>query len=270
MNPVLKAIELVLHLIPYHVLTKACSNPSLAPIIIKFLDGILLEESQDATVTNGPIAGSKLILNIKKHKYFWLGTYEPWVQKAISQYLQPGMYAWDIGAFIGYYTLLMRRVAGFGRIVAIEPDPESFSILKKHLTINGYEDVVTLPVAVGARQGRVRLERVPGGPSQTKVVECDNGEFNQITLDDLLDRFPAPGVVKMDIEGAEADALAGGTRLLEEIRPVWIIELHGYQGEQALKQLRKAGYQIMRIDKWVGPSADLLGGGSEHVVALPL
>ncbi len=269
MNLAVMVTGLVAHLVPHRLALAILDLPPLARAVIRLLNTILPEGLQQVNVASGAIAGSRLLLDPRKQKYFWLGTYEPWVQEAILRHLEPGMHAWDVGAFIGYHTLLMRRVAGPGRVIAIEPDPVSRANLQQHLGINGGEDVVVLPVAVGAHRGRARLERLRGCPSGTKAVECEGGVCEVITLDGVLERFPAPGLVKMDIEGSEADALAGATRLLSEIRPVWVLELHGQAGEDSIKSLRKAGYEITHIGKWAEVAAELLGGGSKHVVALP-
>lgn len=270
MNLATKSIGLVVRFVPRRLALSAFGFPLLARAVTILLNTILAEGLQEVGVASGPIAGSRLRVDIKKHKYFWLGTYEPWVQEAILRYLQPGMNAWDVGAFIGYHTLLMRRVAGPGRIVALEPDPVNRANLEYHLALNGADDVAVLPMAAGAFRGRARLELVPGGPSQTKAVRCEGGQCEMDTLDSLLERFPAPKVVKMDIEGGEADALAGAARLLEETRPVWILELHGLAGQYSVERLRKAGYAVARVGRWVKAASNFWGGGAEHVVAFPV
>ncbi len=179
------------------------------------------------------------------------------------------MHLWDVGAFNGFLTLLMRKAAGRDDVLAIEPDSVNRGQLLANLHANGFEDVAVLPVAIGARAGLGQVRRSEERPSQTTVIESDIGDCEIVALDDLLIRFPAPGLIKLDVEGAELDALAGASRLLHELRPVWILETHGSAGVQALDRLKAAKYNIARIGKWNAAAAQLIGGGIDHFVATP-
>lgn len=269
MNLFVRCVGLTGRLLPKCFLNTLYERPKAAQMIIKFLNRIVDESIQEVVIVTGPIAGLKLFINLRKQKYFWMGTYEPWVQEAIVQYLRPGMHAWDIGAFIGYHTLLMRKIAGPHRIIAIEPDPLSRDWLEQNLQLNGYEDVTIHPVAVEGHAGRVRLEHVPDGPSQTSVVNCEEGECEAVSLDLLLESLVPPDLIKMDIEGAESAAFSGAANVLKKIRPVWIVELHGKRSAQAIEHLLAANYKITHIDRWIPSAAELIGGGSEHILAIP-
>jgi FkbM family methyltransferase len=241
--------------------------PTVARAIRSLLNAALPGGIQQVKVVSGPLAGTRMVLDLRAEKYFWLGTYEPAVEASLLEYLKPGMAAWDVGAFIGYHTLLLRTVAGPGRVVAVEPDPANLARLRRHLSENGADDVRVIPAAAGARPGKGQLNRRDGHPSETRVISAGSGPCEVVTLDGLLDHVPVPGLVKMDVEGAEADVLAGAPQLLEKIRPVWIIELHGAGGAQAVSLLRQAGYRVAALDA-AGPVPDGLPTAmTTHVVA---
>jgi FkbM family methyltransferase len=213
-------------------------------------------------VAGGGLAGLRLWLNLRREKYLWLGTYEPWVQEAMAHYLRPGDWAWDIGAFIGYHMLFMWRLGA--NVVALEPDPDNFARLTKNLEANGAYSVKALRLAAGEMQGRARLRRVNGHPSITSSVESSNyGECSVVTLDSRAVDLPPPRLVKIDVEGAELEVLRGAVRVLREARPVWIIEVHGSVDHVT-------GYQVRRIGKGVGFDLHLPVGGPSHLLALPL
>lgn len=257
-------------MVPRRLMLGVYSIPGVARTLRAFLNALVPNGMQGVRVVAGPLAGARLVLNLKREKYLWLGTYEPWVQDVILRHCQRGVWTWDVGAFIGYHTLLMRRAAGAGRVLALEPDPVNRLRLEQNLALNGAQDVTVLPVAVGERPGTVGLERIAGKPGQTKITaDLSGGVVEVVTLDSLLEHRPPPGVVKMDVEGAEAAILAGAPRLLREVRPVWIVELHGEEGAWAAKCLREAGYSLSAIGKGVDVSADLPVGGPAHVVAVP-
>jgi hypothetical protein len=90
-----------------------------------------------------------------------------------------------------------------------------------------------------------------------------------MTLDGLLERFPAPAVLKMEEEGGEASALRGAAKLVEEVRPVWLLEVPGAEGLPAVTRLQQAGYKVQRIDGQTDDKAALRVDSSSQVVALP-
>jgi FkbM family methyltransferase len=256
-------------LIPRRMSLGVYRIPPVARAIRRVLNSALPAGLQGVRVISGPLAGSRLTLDLQTEKYFWLGTYEPHVEASLRRHLKPGMNAWDIGAFIGYHTLLLRRLASPGRVIAVEPDPANLARLRRHLTANDANDVTVIPAAAGAAGGRGQLARRVGHPSETRVISTARGDCDVVTLDALLGRFGPPGLVKIDVEGAEADVLAGAARIVEEIRPIWIIEVHGERGAGAVSILRGAGYRVARLEA-PGEDADgLLVHGARHLVATP-
>lgn len=165
-------------LIPGNVALRMYDVPWLAGSIRQILNALVPQEPEAVEVARGPLAGVRLILDLRREKYLWLGTYEPWVQDVIVARLRPGDVAWDIGAFVGYHTLLMRRVCGPGSVVAVEPDTSNRARLVVNLAANGATDVYVVGKAVGAREGTARLRRHEVHAPQAQVAadgEIDRG-----------------------------------------------------------------------------------------------
>lgn len=137
------------------------------------------------------------------------GKYERGTTRLITNLLQPGMAMVDIGAHIGYYTLLgARAVYPKGHIYALEPDPSLLQLLRKNVKVNGYEQLVTIvPKACTSSSGKASFYE---GSLYTDI----NGaglSVDTISLDEFFSAggWPRIDLVKMDIEGAEKEALDG-------------------------------------------------------------
>jgi FkbM family methyltransferase len=256
-------------LIAARVLRQVYRLPWLVGALRGAMNAFVPNRLTEVRVASGPLRGARLEVNLRAGKYWWLGTYEPWVQEAIMAVLRPGSHAWDVGAYFGYHTLLMRRVAGAHRVIALEPDPSNRAHLERHLALNDATDVTVLPVAAGAAPGRGRVEvyRVPSG-NEVVPVNDGAGELEIVTLDGLLDRYPPPSLIKVDVEGAEDAVLAGARRVLEDVRPTWIIELHSTDATP-LARLQRAGYTVEVGGRRASDAVRALPGGPVHLVAHP-
>jgi FkbM family methyltransferase len=212
-------------------------------------------------IAAGPLAGDYLLLDLKVDKDLWLGTYESQLERAIQAEARPGMTAYDLGANVGYVTMLLARAVGeSGTVVAIEAMPDNVSRLQEAVRLNGMTGRVTvLAKAVGARQGRDRFlvhaspgmgrlgEPLPGERGFQSSVEVD-----VVTIDGLVDQegFPVPDVLKIDVEGGEIAALEGMRQVLSRATPVLLIETHHRQAGEAVRaQLTAAGYSLFDLDR---------------------
>jgi len=136
----------------------------------------------------------------------------------------------DVGANIGYYTCLARG-AGL-QVVAVEPLSRNTMVLFKNLEANGWDDVEVFPLGLGQTSRVVELYGDSTGASLVRgwagASDHSREHIAVSTLDIIVkDRFAGKRVVvKMDIEGAELDALRGATSLLSSHpAPVWMIEV---------------------------------------------
>jgi FkbM family methyltransferase len=257
--------------LPDTAIRKICRSPRLAHWVVALANYACDGELQlgPLAIVTGPLRGHTFYVELPRQKYFWLGTFEPWVQQAICEQLRAGSIAWDIGAFTGFHTLLMRKIAGNSRVVAVEPDHENRRILYENVRLNGYGDVQVINSPVLGHAGAARLERDADRPSMTWAAADSSGDLKGVGLDDLLAICPAPSLVKMDIEGMEGEALAGAEKLVRYVRPVWIVEKHGEGGEHAQLTLQAAGYEVTPIGWWFPQAAELVGGGGAHFLAIP-
>src|SRR3989338_7804834 len=111
-------------------------------------------------VAGGLARGLRLRLDLKTEKYFWLGTHEMPVQRALAREVQPGWTVYDIGAHVGFFTLaLARQVGAGGRVLAFEPLPANLSVLRENLAMNPAvsANVQVIEAAVARESGRASL-----------------------------------------------------------------------------------------------------------------
>ena len=197
------------------------------------------------TVAAGGLAGVNLLLDLQQEKDYWLGTYEPELQAAAAELVKPGMTVYDVGANIGYISLLLaQRLGAHGRVYAFEALPANLERLEANLELSGYAGRVTVvPAAVVEQERQVRflvgpsggMGKADGSAGRQDVAYSQSIEVAGLSLDSFVyrDGNPAPQVVKMDIEGGEVLALPGMRRLLEEARPLVLLELHGQEAARA-------------------------------------
>ena len=196
------------------------------------------------------------------------GDLETGVQEALRRHVRPGDVVYDIGANLGFMTLVAARLGA--RVEAFEPLPESAAAVRRSAALNGFTDVRVHELAVAARSGRARFLRVDEG-SWSHLADRGRhvrttGELDVrvVALDDLRGELAPPAVVKVDVEGSELAVLAGAAALLADARPVLIVETHETNAEVAAA-LEAAGYEISNLD---GP-LPVRDAGPTHVLALP-
>jgi FkbM family methyltransferase len=161
----------------------------------------------------------------------------------------PGMVCWDIGANVGYYTILFAELAGQdGKVFAFEPFPRNVELLRRHVEINGYRNVRVLPCALGDRDGEAKFDP---GPDRSMGHLSDEGELRVACwrADTLLatGQIQAPDVIKIDVEGAEAKVLLGA-RLALARGPVVFLATHGKGAHrECLEIFAEWGYQVRAL-----------------------
>lgn len=157
---------------------------------------------------------------IQRYLYYF-GIWEPDVTAVLGSRLREGDVLVDIGANIGYYTLLGARLVGAnGLVVAVEPAPKIMSELTANIRANNLTNVRTRQVALSDHAGRLRLfDGPPDNIGHTSLVPTDGPsiEVDVTTGAELLADID-PGrirLIKVDVEGAELEALKGLVPVLE-------------------------------------------------------
>lgn len=201
------------------------------------------------------------------------GYWENWVTEVFLANLAPGMTVVDIGANIGYYSLLAAAHIGpAGRLYCFEANPNTADLLFSNLEINGYLDrAQVLSKAVYSKSTQIQFncfEKHQGGSSiwvdEMEVREGLRDNLEKITVDTVsLDEFFAPGtrvdLIKVDAEGAEPYILQGAKRVLEENRNIRILmEFNLAQLQRSLwlenaykklvDEIRELGFTIYLIE----------------------
>ena len=212
-------------------------------------------------ITAGGLQGLSLYLDLSQEKDYWLGTYEPDLQWAIQELVQPGQTAYDVGANVGYVSLLLaRRVGRQGAVIAFEPFPANVERLKQNLA--AHADLARLDVVAAAVvEATQTVSFLIGASDDTGRVVAGEAEapasgnwlaVQGVALDELAfeQGYPPPQVVKIDVEGGEVAVLRGMKRLLHQVRPLVLLETHTQACTEAAWQLlSQAGYRLCWMKK---------------------
>jgi FkbM family methyltransferase len=213
-------------------------------------------------ILSGRLRGKKWTVGSSIHGC-WLGTYEYDKQVFFSRTVSPRSTVFDIGANVGFYTLLASELVGpDGEVFAFEPLPRNLNYLRKHLEINKVNNVTVIEAALSDKSGLAFFDPGPRG-EMAHIASSGRIQVKTYTLDDLfeLGHLPLPKFIKMDIEGAEFDALCGAKSLLSKAHPTIFLASHGDTVHRACCEfLQSFGYQLVSID---GNSLD----SSREVVA---
>lgn len=203
---------------------------------------------------------------------------DPSLLRLVTEFVQPGHTVWDIGANVGLFAFTAARRAGpTGRVVAVEADTWNVALLRRsaELSTSAAAPVDVVPTAVSDGIGIARFNiavrsrstnHLEGyGSTQTGGVR-ETHLVPTVTLDHLLNHFPPPDVLKIDIEGAEALALSKATAVLEQ-RPVILCEVDAENADAVRELLLPHGYCFYDGQQHRGgaPLADL----PYSTVALP-
>lgn len=206
-------------------------------------------------VLQGKLRGQKWIIGSSTHGC-WLGSYEQEKQVLFNQKVVPGSVVFDIGAHVGFYTLLASKLVGnSGRVIAFEPLPRNLGYLQRHLALNKVKNVKVIKAAVSDKDGVAWFRE---GPSSQMGTLASTGDYEVqiVSLDTLHARneIPAPDFLKMDVEGGELDALQGAETLLTQFHPIIFLATHGANVHtNCCDYLVSLGYKLKPI---VGSSID--------------
>lgn len=237
--------------------------PVLASVAHRLSQAVLpVDEKVWVKVEHGAGAGLWMELNPRTGESYLRGDVEPAIQAVLLERLKPGMVFYDLGANIGFFSLLGARLVGpEGKVFAFEPDGENAARLRANVERNRLRNVTVIEAGVWSENGRVEFVAADvGSPdrgtgrfepsSQGSLMEC-------VALDYFVGTAPVPDVIKCDVEGAEVEVFKGAKYLLKMAQPIVLCEMHSEENGRFLRnRFTTMGYKTKSLD-------------ASHVLALP-
>jgi FkbM family methyltransferase len=199
------------------------------------------------------------------------GNYEVHLQKALSAHLEPGSVVYDVGAHIGVVSMFASELVGSaGTIFAFEADPENAERIKMHAQRNNLSQIQVFSCVVWSSDGYLSFERASAESSRNQGSVAATSDrtkrdaivVESISLDNFANRRLAPTLIKIDVEGAEAEVLRGCEQIFARSHPTVICEVHHRQAEVHVRAwLSQRGYSL----KWLTGSPKF----PRHLLATP-
>lgn len=245
------------------------------------------KEARERVIASGLGRGLRLRALPETPKSYWLGTHEPHTQAMLREHVREGMVVYDCGANVGYFSVMLARLAGArGRVYAFEPSPASVASLRAARELNGLTNLTVVPEAVwdapatlrfcrgdeGASLVSDHVEGVFGEAAASRVTSQSVVEISANSLDNFVyeEGHPPPDFIKLDVEGAEGRAMRGARRLLAERRPGLLLEIHGEPGREVWPLLKELSYTATDIANGEVPqTADQFAVWIRQYLALP-
>src|SRR3989344_6026676 len=198
---------------------------------------------------------------------YLLGAHEPGTTALCKRIIRPGDMVLDLGAELGYFSLLFSRLAGRGgQVFSFEADPFCIEKLRNNISRNGYTNITVVDKAVGAESGKTRFFVAKDkGTSSIFYPNELGGEWadvESITVDDFLDsrHIKIIDFFKMDVEGAESGVFEGmrhtiAVARLDHRKLCGVVELSprllraaGVSPEIFLENLKNYGFELFFIN----------------------
>jgi len=211
----------------------------------------------------------------RHHRYvngYWLGHYELEIQDLLKHELKAGQTFFDVGANAGFFTLVAAKLVGLaGRCVAFDPAPDNDRSIREQVELNALSNCVSVQKAVGAKAGRATFAFSAPGSAMGHLGSAANGEHSLevqvISLDEAAKLYGRPDFIKLDVEGADIEAMQGAAELLRDAKPRWLIELHGEECQREVgRMLVEANYKIFDLAR---KPLDPAQGLPRHILARP-
>lgn len=255
-KPIIKAAARAAQILPDGFKRLLYRLPFIAKTIRRTLNAAVPDGLSEVQIAAGPSRGLTMALDLHAEKDYWLGTYEPELRQAAEKLIAPGSVVYDVGANIGYVSLICASLSGItGHVYAFEALPGNIERLQQNIKVNGLSGRISVTHAAVIDQNQpVTFYTHRSGAMGKSAGSAGRDEtyLDSITVDGIaLDAFAfgsekrIPDLIKMDIEGGEGLALRGAARLLAEEKPALLIELHGEEAaRQVWEILTKNGYRI--------------------------
>ncbi len=196
---------------------------------------------------------------------YYNGTYEAGTIAVLKGLLRPGDLFLDIGSNIGLMSLVASQAVGeSGQVIAFEPQPDTFAVLKKNVDLNRCANVITVNEAIGAAAGQATIYSNLQRTASASLIPLDDEittvqQTNIESLSDFVSSHHVKSIrmMKIDVEGWELEVLKGAEKILAQAdAPALCVEyshLHANQGgclEDIYRLIRRVNnYQVFRLAK---------------------
>ena len=243
---------------------RALENASLA------VYGYLLGRAPVA-INSGPMQGLKLSPSKHTSHAHIRGDYELEIQLAIDRCVRPGDVCYDLGASIGYMSLLMARKAR--HVFAFEPSPTAIAEIERQIAVNNFDNVTVVPTPVSDTVREVRFcvtDQAYGSGINDRETRWPVLNLTATTLDLFAQTHPKPDFIKIDVEGEEGRVLEGAASILQNQRPRICCEVHSTAvATEVAALLSRSGYDLATPtgDPFTIPNTVI--AGELHLIATP-
>ena len=245
------------------------SDTALARAARPLLNRMVPEQETVVSIRSGAGKGLSLPVMPKSEKYYWTGTHEQHVQDAMVELLEPGMRFWDVGAHIGFFSIIAARLVGdTGAVMSFEPMPETRARLERSVQLNDFDNVSISEYAIGdtSETGTLHPPKLDdadaGGVEGRKMtlmwtLDAERGDGTGMSvdcrrLDDIADQADPPDLLKIDAEGVEIEALAGGIDLLKLRKTKVIVEMSDRETlERGRSLLPEHHFELIGANHWL-------------------
>lgn len=185
----------------------------------------------------------------------WLALFrihEPISTQILTRFLKKGYYCLEIGANVGYYTLLTASlIRKEGKILAAEPHPGNFSTLLENVSMNSLGNVTCLNVACSNYDGHGHMKITPQSDLHRLLEDGENGGLRVEVrkVDTLAKDLERLDFMKMDVQGHEDKVIEGSYKTIETFKPSLLLEFHPTLADKdstlkLLTKLKGYGYEI--------------------------
>jgi FkbM family methyltransferase len=263
-------VQALLKVIPFPMRDRIRTVPGLASaqraLVAMTLDGKIFDHRVDA----GPAKGMRFRVHMPEDKGIWTGTYEAAFAARLGAGVKAGRPAFDIGGWHGFFAGVM-SAQGASEVHVFEPLPENQSRIRQLIYLNPDRSIKLHSCAVGDDDAEIELVVMP----ETSMAKLEISTFQSAltsnhrmkvklrSIDSMVaagEIPPLPGLIKIDVEGAEVLVLQGAAKTLRTARPEIFIEIHSTDLLRSCEALLGAeGYAIehLDVDKEVARARDV-------------
>lgn len=195
-------------------------------------------------IVNTKIDGINYKLDLSElidNKVFYQN-WEPEMTKMFKKTIKSGMTVLDVGANMGYYTLLMGKLMkNKGKIISFEPTLGGFERLKTNVSLNDFNNIVLERIGLANKNGKIKA-KIRHSWKMSSLIEPKAETIYLMRLDDYVKKNKIEKIdfIKIDVDGYEYEVLKGAKEILEKYKPILCLEIGNYEN-------KKGGYKLKDI-----------------------